>query len=124
MIRSAARARATARQAENACRLPWISAKTASRTFSSAPMIAPDASRCLDGNQTPTRPPPAMRRTAAIQVRCGSGLALLRRFQALEQQRQQRVDPRGELWILPFVGMRGMMVAGGGVEHRARRDID
>src|SRR6266513_4912465 len=52
------------------------------------------------------------------------GLALARRFQALEQQRQQGVDPGGELRIVPFVGMRRMMETDGGVENRARRRLD
>ena len=50
-------------------------------------------------------------------------LSLTRRFQVLHQQPEQRVDPCGQLRILPFVGMRGMMVARGGVEHRARRNL-
>src|SRR2546429_9730354 len=48
-------------------------------------------------------------------------LTLARRFQAPEQQRQQRVDPRGQRRIAPFLGMRGMMEADSGVENRARR---
>src|SRR5207253_3115389 len=51
-------------------------------------------------------------------------LTLARRFQAPEQQRQQGVDPRCELWIAPFVGMGGMVVTAGGVENRARRGFD
>src|SRR6266849_3050599 len=51
-------------------------------------------------------------------------LALARRFQAPEQQGQQGVDPRGELWIAPFLGMRGMVEAAGGVEKRSRRSLD
>src|SRR4051812_47390118 len=48
-------------------------------------------------------------------------LALARRFQTLEQQRQQGVDPHCELWLAPFLGMGWMMEAAGGVENRARR---
>src|SRR5438309_2771984 len=51
-------------------------------------------------------------------------LTLARRFQAPEQQRQQAVDPRCELWIAPFLGMRGMMEADSGVKNRARRGFD
>src|SRR5882672_10736899 len=47
-----------------------------------------------------------------------------RRFQSLEQQRQQGIDPSGELWVVPFVGMGGMMETDGGVENRARRGLD
>src|SRR5438874_12546002 len=47
-------------------------------------------------------------------------LALARRFQAPEQQRQQRVDPRGLGRIVPLVGMGGMVIARGGVEYRTR----
>src|SRR2546421_9213148 len=51
-------------------------------------------------------------------------LTLARHFQAPEQQSQQGVDLRCELWIAPFVGMRGMMEADSGVENRARRRFD
>src|SRR6266478_10202327 len=51
-------------------------------------------------------------------------LTLARRFQTPEQQRQQGVDPRCELWIAPFLGMGGMMEAAGGVKNRARRGFD
>ena len=38
-----------------------------------------------------------------------AGLALARGLQAPQQQRQQRVEPRREVRILPLIGMRGMM---------------
>src|SRR5215216_5397318 len=86
-----------------------MSAKIASRTRSSAAILLPFR-LCA--------------RTDAYQTIAGNAeLALARRFEAPEQQRQQCVDPRGKLRILPFVGMGGMMVAGGGVEHRARRGL-
>ena len=50
-------------------------------------------------------------------------LALARRFQALQQKRQQRVDPRGLGRIVPLIGMGGMVIARGGVEYRARGDL-
>src|SRR4051794_374797 len=61
-------------------------------------------------------------RFAAYQrMACGGKSALMRRFQALEQQCQQGVSPRRELRIAPFLGMSGMMEADGRIEDRPRR---
>jgi len=102
--------------------------------------------RRIDGYQTTRRRRHAIRLKGGIEVkregssafcdpwcaaiprgqmiwRCGSALAR-RRFQAPEQQRQHGVDPPCERRIAPFLGMGGMMETDGGVEHRARRDLD
>ena len=54
------------------------------------------------------------RNAAAINVR-RENLALAR-FQASKQQRQHGIDAIGELRIAPFIGMRRMMEANGGIE--------
>src|SRR6187551_501181 len=49
---------------------------------------------------------------------------LARRFQTLEQQRQQRVDPRRGTRLFPFIGVSWMVEAAGGVENGAGRNLD
>jgi hypothetical protein len=83
--------------------------------------LRPDPSirRCawIDGYQTTGR----RRRAIALQAR--DGVALARRFQAPEQQRQQGVNPRGKPGIAPFLGMSGVMEAASSIEKYACRDL-
>src|SRR5215470_10782533 len=92
-----------------------MSAKMASRTCPPQAILLVPEQAGPDGYQT----------IAESAVSSGMvTLALARGFQALEQQTQQRVDPRGPRRVLPFVGMGGMVIAGGGLEHRARGRLD
>src|SRR5258707_14476387 len=109
-MRSAPRARAASRQAPKACWLAWISANSASRTFSSAIGTGQAWAR-IDGYQTRATAGPQRGPTQdqgkgnaawtgnerARQRRSG----LARRFQAFEQQRQHSIEPRGNLRVTP-----------------------
>src|SRR5690349_15971036 len=111
-----------------------MSAKIASRTLSSRSIIAPVRARVLMDikhqaacglqlhrrylRRCAQKGPPAKARRARVF----SALAL--RFQSLEQQREDRVDPRRRTGIAPFLGMAGMMEAAGGIENGARAHLD
>src|SRR5580698_7833054 len=53
-----------------------------------------------------------------------NGSALARGFEALQQQRQQRIKPGPEISILPLISVSGVIIAGDGVEDRTRRRLD
>src|SRR5262250_1131320 len=95
-----------------------MSEKSASSTLSSAdppyrPILLPEL--------TDIKKQARKARKAAGAKQC---LALVRRFKALDQQRQDRVDSRRKLRVSPVIGMCGMMEAVGRVENRLRRRLD
>jgi hypothetical protein len=72
--------------------------------------------------KTVHRAAPEKRALPQLGLRGSSALA--RRFQTLEQQREQGVDPRRGTRLVPFLGVHGMVEAAGGIENGARRKLD
>src|SRR4029077_17569440 len=112
-----------------------MSAKTASRTFSSPSIIAPVPALVLMDikHQTACGLQSRRKYVGGCGGRAGrrrrgdqacAKSALARRFQSLEEQREYRIDPRRSTRIAPFLGMAGMMEAAGGIENSARCNLD
>src|SRR6202051_1683151 len=118
---SAPRPRASSRHAANACRLAWISAKTASSTIFLRADPIPQACTRFEEYQTTAGGRRAIAPNAQFKaapqnqaaIRCGDSRrtlsTLARDLESPEQQRQQRVDPRRVVRVAPFIGMGGMM---------------
>src|SRR4030088_1497905 len=115
-MRSAPCDRARSRHAAKACRLAWISAKMASNTISSAPILS---ARPVSGLMDIKLHGDGGAQSVDGRDSLREELALTRRLKAPKQQRQQGVDSRLELWVAPFLGMCGMVevVVGGGHER-------
>src|SRR3954468_21431271 len=70
----------------------------------------------------PTRGAPARTLRTTTVIYSGKS-ALARRFEPLEYQRQQRIDARRGTRLVPFLGVRGMVEAAGGVEDGSGRNL-